>query len=45
MLVNSDVLYSNTVSLNCVRTKFKQNVMITKCKPSQWLGAMPLHIG
>ena len=33
------------MSLNCVITNFKQNVMITKSKPSQRLGAQPLHLG
>ena len=27
--------------MNCVRTNFKQNMVITKTKPSQRLGAAP----
>ena len=34
--------YSIKVSLICDIANFKQNMMIAKSKPSQWLGAVPL---
>ena len=42
----TNVPYSMKLSLNCVKTNFKQKLMFIATKASQWLGAMPPeHLG